>query len=285
MGTSRSGTGPGPEVPLVPPWVPDPVPPADGDGPDTPDGQDPQTQPGPVPPSAPALQTVPLAPKARFGGARTSLGSFAHSGSAEDMKRGIGHYVRRGYNGASSATQRMGGTVRTAGTLYGALSSAAAGQAAAPGSPFDPVLLAGRTAAEVMDALVEAVRPTDGTLDAEGARSAIRNAMADLLEQFPEANLLELSEDQRLFAIERYVALDVFNRFALDLGKTIQEKAPSATAGLVRLKEVKDYVKQTISARFRALIRAGEQLGTRRVSELARQALRATFEVFEDYAR
>ena len=283
MGTSSSGTGPGPGVPLVPPWVPDPLNPTDWDAPENPDDQNPPAQPAPEPQPAPAHQSAPLAPPARFRPARTSLGRFARNGSADDMRRGIGHYVRRGYRGADSATQRMGGTARTAGKLYIALSSAAAGQTGTPSSPFDPVILAGRSADEVMDALVEVVRPTDGTQDAEGARAAIRSAMADLLNRFPDANILELSEDQRLFTIERYVALDVFNRFNLDLGKTIQKRAPSAVAGLTRLKEIKDYVKQTVSARFRALIGADEQFGARRVSELARQALRATFEVFEDY--
>lgn len=285
MGMSRSGTGPGPGVPLVPPWVPDPPPPADGDGPDKANGQDQQTQPAPAAQPAPASQPVPLAPPGRFGPARTSLGGFARTGSSGDMQRGIGHYVRKGYGGAASATQRMGGTARTAGTLYGALSSAAAGQAAAPGSPFDPAILAGRSADEVMDALVEAVRPADGTQDAEASRSAIRNAMSELLNRFPDANLLDLAQEQRLFAIEGFVALDVYNRFVLDLGKTIQEKAPRAIVALSRLKEVKDYVKQTVSARFRALTKAGAKLGARRISELARQTLRATFEVFEDYVR
>jgi hypothetical protein len=177
----------------------------------------------------------------------------------------------------------MGGTARTAGTLYGALSAIAAGQAAAPGSPFDPVILAGRSVDEVMDALVEAVRPTDGTQDADSSRVAIRNAMSELLNRYPDANLLDLTEEQRLFAIEDFVALDVYNRFVLDLGKTIQEKAPSATAALSRLKDVKDYLRQTVSARFRALVKAGEKLGVRPISELTRQALHTSFQVFEDY--
>ena len=285
MGTSSSGAGPGKGVPLVPPWVPDPLNPADGESPQDPHNQDPPTQPAPEPQPVPAHQPSPLAPSGRFRAARTSLGNFARNGSANDMRRGIGHYIRKGYSGAASATQRMGGTAHTAGTLYGALSFAAVGQAAAQGSPFDPAILAGRSADEVMDALVEAVRPTDGTQDAEGSRSAIRSAMADVLDRFPDANLLELSDDQRVFAVERYVALDVFNRFNLDLGKTIQERAPSPTAALARLKEIKDYVKQTVSARFRALMEAGKRLGASSVSELTRNALRATFEVFEDYTQ
>lgn len=277
MGTSKSGTGPGPGVPLVPPWVPDPVPaapPADADGQDQ--------QPQPAPP-APAPQPVPIAPTARFGPARTSLGSFARTGSSKDMRRGLGHYVHKGYGGAATAARRMEGTARTAGTLYGALSSAAAGQPAAPGSPFDPALLAGRSADEVMDALVEAVRPTDGTQDTEAARPAIRGTLSELLDRFPDADLLNLSEDQRLYTIERYVALDVYYRFALDLGKTVLDNAPSYTAALSRLRDVKDYIKQTVSARFRALRKAGEQLGARRISEMVRQALRDTFAVFEAY--
>lgn len=275
MGMSKSGTGPGAGVPLVPPWVPDAAPPAP-----PPADVDPQ----PARP-APAPQPVPIAPTARFGPARASLGSFARTGSSEDMRRGLGHYVRKGYGGAATAARRMGGTARTAGALYGALSSAAAGQPAAPGSPFDPALLAGRSAEEVMDALVEAVRPADGTQDAEAGRGAIRGTLSELLGRFPDADLLNLSEDQRVYAIERYVALDVYNRFALDLGKTVQDKAPSYTAALSRLKDVKDYIKQTVSAHFRALRKAGEQLGARRISEMVRQALRDTFQVFEEYVR
>ena len=288
MGTSRSSTGPGPGVLLVPTWVPDPVlpeAPADTSGGDDDDGQDQQAQPAQPAQPAPTPQPVPIAPARRFGPARTSLGSFARTGSSYDMRRGLGHYIHKGYGGAGTAAQRMGGTARTAGTLYGALSSAAAGQAPDPGSPFDPALLAGRSADEVMDALVETVRPGDGTQDAEAGRVAIRKALSELLSRFPDADLLDLSENQRVFAIERFLALDVYGRFALDVGKTIQDRAPSASAALSRLKDVKDYVKQTISARFRNLSTTGEQLGARRISEMGRQALQDAFAVFEEYVR
>lgn len=278
MGTSKSSTGPGPNVPLVPPWVPDPIPPATpangGDDANVPDQQAPPT---PVPGPA------PNAPAGRFGPARTNLGSFARSGSADEMRRGLGHYVRKGYGGSATAARRMGGTARTAGALYSALSSAAAGHAIPPESPFDPALLSGSSADEIMDALVEAVRPVDGTQDAEAGRAAVRNALSELLGRFPNANLLELSEDQRLFAIERYVALDVYSRFNLDVGKTVKDRAPNSSAALSRLKDVKDYIKQTMSARFRDLREAGEQLGARRIAEMARQALQDAFAVFEEY--
>jgi hypothetical protein len=278
---------------MVPPWVPDAVPPPEGDSPDPPNSDqqaDPQI-PGQDQPPVQAAPTAPvrlplslLAPAARFSGARRSLGSFASGGDSRDMRRGLSHYIRRGYGGGGTAVRRFGGTASTAGTLYGALSSVAGGQPPSAGSPLDPVLLAGRSAREVMDAVVEAVRPADGTQDAEAGRAAIKDALSELLTMFPQADLLSLSEDQRTFAIERFVAIDVYRRFHLDLGKSIQDKAPTATVSLARLKEVKDYIKETVSASLRRLLAAGSSITTSRVSEFVRAALRETFQVFESYA-
>lgn len=287
MGTSQSSSGSPSNVPMVPPWVPDPVSSdggsaGDGTGHNA-DGVDGAAPDGGTPQSGAAPQPVPLAPSGRFGPARTSLGSFARTGSIDDMRRAVGHYLKKGLGGSGTGVRRFGGTARTAGTLYGALSAAAGGQPSAAGSPLDPTLLSGRTADEVMDAVVEAVRPVDGTQDTEASRDAISNALAELLNRYPDADLLNLSEDQRLFAIERYVALDVFNRFRLDVGKTLQEKAPSATSALSRLKEVRDYIRQTIAASFRKSSSQRQALNAGRVSGIVREALRDAFDVFEGY--
>jgi hypothetical protein len=135
-----------------------------------------------------------------------------------------------------------------------------------------------------MDAVVEAVRPIDGTQDAEAARAAIKDALSDLLTRFPEADLLNLDAEQRGFAIERYTALDVFRRFELDVGKTIIEKAPTAVTALSRLKQVRDYVKEAVAASFRRLREAGRAITAGRVSQVVQDALAETFHVFEGYA-
>jgi len=292
MGTSASSEGPGGGVPIVPPWVPDPVLPSsapDGAGPisadsDVENGQQDPGLPQPAAPGTARARIVPIAPAARFRGARLSLGRFARTGDGADMRRGVGRYVQSGYGGGGTAVSRFGGTASTAGALYGALSAGGAGQAAAPGSPLDRLILAGRSAREIMDAVIEAVRPVDGTQDGEASRAAIKDALSELLTKFPEADLLNLSEDQRGFAIERFVAIDVYRRLQLDLGKTIQEKASSATVGLARLKEVKTYVKETVAAAFRKLRAAGSLVTTGRVNQVVRAALSETFQVFEGYA-
>jgi len=136
-----------------------------------------------------------------------------------------------------------------------------------------------------MAAIVEAVRPVDGTQDAEASRKAILDALSDLLERFPDADLLNLTDDQRALAIDRYVARDVYQRFDLDVGKTVRDKAPSASAGLARLREVRDYIRETVAGAFRRLRAVGQSLTAGRVAEVVVAALRNTFQVFEEYAR
>jgi len=178
----------------------------------------------------------------------------------------------------------MGGTAATAGRLDRTLAGLGS-RTPAPGDKIpDPALLAGRSADEVMNAVIEAVRPVDGTLDAEASRAAILDGLTELLTRFPETDLLNLTPEQRAFAVECYTANDVFRRIELDVGKTIHEKAPTAASAISRLRQIRDYVKETIAASFRKLREAGRTLTSGRVEHLVRAAIRDTFEVFEGFA-
>lgn len=284
MGTSSSSKGPGGGVPMVPPWVPDPAAQLAAPSGSAPDGDDATPAPLPAEPLAPVVDPGPVAPSRRFSGTRSALGRFASTADPRGMKRALARYVRFGYGGSDTATRRFGGTAQTAGVLYSALSPGGRAEGPLPGSTLDAAVLSGRTADEVMNAVVEAVRPVDGTQDAEASRIAVKEALSELLTKFPDAALLELTEDQRLFAVERYVAHDVYRRFRLDVGMAIQDKAPGAIAGLARLKEVREYIKEIVSAAFHKLGEAAALTG-RRVAKLAQSALKETFTVFESYSQ
>lgn len=291
MGTSQSSNGSPPGVPMVPPWVPDiPLPPRATDSADG--GPEPGGEPGagapppaalPSPGAAPS-QPIPMAPARRFSGANRNLGDFARRGDRDSMHRGLGQYVKKGYGGSATTTRRMAGTAKTAQSLYTALGGGAASPYATPGGALDPALTAGLSANEVMDAVVEAVCPVDGTQDAEASRTSIKDALADVLNQYPDADLLNLEQAQRELAIERFIAADVFRRIDLDLGKSIREKAPNAATGLGRLKEVREYVREIVAASFRRLRDTGQRLVSGRVTEVAQRAMREAFQVFEGYA-
>jgi hypothetical protein len=196
----------------------------------------------------------------------------------------MGRYIGGGYGGSTTATRRFGGTAQTANALYSALSAGSSNPYASPGNQLDPVLLAGRSADAVLDAVVEAVRPVDGTQDTEASRAAIKEALSELLSRFPSVDMLNLEEQHRELAIECYVSADVFRRFDLDLGKTIRDRAPSAVTGLARLKEVREYIRETIAASFRKLKEVGKKMARGNITQIVQNALRETFQVFEEYA-
>lgn len=285
MGTSQSSKGPGSGVPMVPSWVDDPPAEApNGDDPSPEDadngdegGDEEEGQPPSRPPS-------PIAPERRWLGVRRSLGDYGKTGDRSAMQRGFGRYVRDGYGGTRTASRRLAGTASTAGALGSALDVLSGARPPEPGSAIDPTLLGGRSVDEIMDAVVEAVRPVDGTQDAEASRAAIKDALSEMLTRFPDADLMGLTAEQREFAIERFAAHDVFRRFDLDVGQSIRDNAPNATTGLARLRQARDYVKETVSAAFRALRDAGKRLTSGRISAVVREALQETLDVFEGYA-
>ena len=123
MGTSQSSGGPGSGVPMVPAWVPD-SPVGEPSAPENaiPEGapEDANAPEGAPPPSAPPAAPLQIAPPARFLGTRRALGDYARTGDSDDMRRGLGHYVRTDYGGSATATRRMGGTASTAGALHAA---------------------------------------------------------------------------------------------------------------------------------------------------------------------
>jgi hypothetical protein len=263
---------------MVPPWVPDVTEPEGETAPPSPEGAN-----QPVQPLANPASTN-IAPPGRFMGANRNIGGFARSGDRSDMRRALGHYVRKGYGGHSTTTQRMGSTIHTADALYTALGAGDTNPYTQPGAALDPALIAGKSSDEIMDALVEVVCPVNGTQDIEASRNSIKDALSELLQAYPDADLLNLEPEQRNIAIERFVALDVFRRIDLDIGKTVREKAPNAIIGLERLKDIRDYVRETVSDAFRNLRNAGLMLSANRIMAIVKSALSETFSVFEGYA-
>ena len=266
MGTSQASSGPGPGVPLVPPWA-DPGPETDAT---TPDGDE-------TAPTAQSQVEPAIAPPARFGRARSSAGRFAESGRRDDLRKALSHYVRTGYGGSATTARRMSSTVRTAVALNSVL-----GGSPVSGVTREPVdrPIAGASADEIMDSVVDAVRPVDGTLDGEANRDAVRDSLCELLERFPDADLMELTEEQRTLVVAEYVAHDVFRRFDLDIGATIRRRAPSISAALSRLNEARRYIQEVVRGAFRRLARVGHALTSGRIGAVVRAALREAFDVF-----
>lgn len=290
MGTSQSSRGSpsGDSVPMVPPWVPTlpaPTTPAPADADSTGDGSQTDVNDVTSPTSVPSQQqSKQTAPDGRFLGARRAMGDFGRRGSHDDMRRGVGHYVSKGYGGGGNAVRRFGGTVSSAGNLFDALSSLNVGYTP-PGdtASVDRLQMVGKSAEAIIDAVIQAAAPINGTQDVEANRAAMKGAMSEVLKEHPDADLMELSDTEKALVIERFVAIDVFNRIDLDIGMAIQDAAPSAVDALNRLEQVRNYVKETVAAQFRELREAGKQVNSLAVREVTRIAIAQAIEVFESY--
>jgi len=291
VGTSQSSNGSPSGTPMVPPWTPDvpssqqPDTGADGDAPnDYPNTDTTHPTDGNEAPDSSGSKGSPIAPPSRFAGARRNIGTYARTGDSSSMKKGLGQYVRKGYGGSTTATRRLASTATTAQSLFSALSTGNNNSYSGEGGALDPAALSGKTAYEVMDIIVEAVAPVDGTQDTEASRESIKDALADLLNAHPDANLNDLSAEQKELAIERFVSGDVFRRIDLDLGKCIREKASNTSSALGRLKEIKDYVRETVSSAFRSLKETGHVVTNNTVIGIVQNSIKETCEVFEGYA-
>ena len=294
MGTSASSNGPGGGVPLVPPWVPDPGSddsgsPESGEGePESPEsdggpeGSGPSADESGDPEGKDASPPPRLAPAGRFGNARRALGDFASGGSSSRMKQGLGRYVARGLGGSGRAARRMGGASVRSGALYGALRSLAGESSTETSNALDSSKLVGRSPKEIIDAVVQLVSPSDGTQDAESSQNAISAAFSDLLERQPDVDLTALNTEQIDWLVERHLVYEIHNRIQLDIGQSVLKNAPSAAIAVRRLREIREYVQETVAAAFRAR-RGTNQLTTKQATMLANQVIGDTFEVFEDY--
>jgi hypothetical protein len=265
-------------VPLVPSWVlpvdaPTEEPPEKPEDPEDAE-EDKKPAPGPA-----------LAPSKRFLAARLNLGKFADSGSKSSLASGLGHYVRSGLGGASTAAQRLAGTARVAGRLFGGLEGFRTGDAQPEEFGLDRASLSGKSAREVGDKIVDAICPVDGSQDTEARRDSLSRAISELTEQYPNVDLTALTPEQIDRLLEVFISYDISHRIELDVGKAIFDKAANYATAVKRIEEMRQYVREKISATFREKIKNGEKLTRKSGASLMGSVIRDTMSVFEDYLR
>jgi hypothetical protein len=266
MGTSASSSGPGGGVPLVPPWVPGP---AESSG-----QQDPTTV---------RASSGPLAVPGRFGSARRRLGTFAQSSDPSSLRRGLASYTKRGLGGSQNAAKRLGGVAARSGALFGALESLRSNTFNPAHLGLSAAGLAGRSTREIVDRLSRFVSPADGTQDAESSQRAVNSALSDLLASDPTIDLTSLTADQIEWVLERHIVYEIQQRIELDVGKTIVDKAPSPATAIDRLREMREYIEETVSAAFRSHRQSARPLDGSTATKLAISVIQETFGVFEEY--
>lgn len=294
MGTSKSSTGPGKGVGLVPPWLDTPpgapppsVPAAPGLPGSTPNPQAPPTQapgqPQPLPPTPTAPPAGTAVPK-RFQEARRGVGAYIVSGDTGRLRAGLGSYVGKGYRGGRTASARMGQAATSAGRAYNVLSGLANGSITPQDLGFDPASIAGASMDDVIDALVEAICRNDTTLDDAAGREAVNEALSEVLAGNPAIDPFAMPVEHTQEVWLRTVAYHVFEDIMLDLGPGLQRGAAgNAAAFNDRRFEIRDFVRESFREQYGLLTAAGRTLDRTNAATIAREITSLVFDVYEGW--
>ena len=287
MGTSKSSSGPGKGVNLVPEWLDTPamVPPP----PQVPDQVVPPIPgipPAPLPPT-PLPAPPPVAPvpgvsvPRRFNDARRSVGEFIRKGDRGSLRGGFGHYVRTGYRGSRNAAARMGQAATSAANAYGVLTGVAAGTATPESLGFDPAALAGAPIDDVVDALVDAICRTDTTLDDNAGRDAVGRALSEVLQENPEVDALAMPVAHAEEVWLRTLAYHVFDNMMTDFGSGLQNAAAGDHVLFNdRCVEIRGFVLENYREQLGLLGDGGQRPTSTVIGRLGRQLNTMVFETY-----
>lgn len=287
MGTSGSSGGPGPRVPLDPPWLDD----IDTPQPSSGESQDGEPQDAQSPGDAqwetgqpaPLTGAPDVAPPARFSGTRRALRRFAETGSEDAFRRAVGHYSRTGMGGARNAANRMRTSARSGANAIGFLRAVREKTDPAVNEWIGALTARDASAQEIADEIVTHTMPEGGSLDEAASRQSMDQALQDLLVRDPNIDLLNLDENSIWTLIESFLGYEAFYRLTLDIGQVFEDATLSPRDRVTRMKEMRDYLKAEVSWQVEALRKDTPNAPSGQLPYVLQRALENTFAVYEGW--
>ena len=261
MGTSASSKGPGAGVSFDPPWL---------DDIDVP-GQDNQ--------NSNVNPAIGIAPKARFGSARRSMGEYVRSGSKDSARRSLGHYSKTGMGGAQNVARRMRTSTKTASNFFNTFRSLRDDTTFSLGKEISELKNRGADASEIIDAIVDHVCPKGGSVDEVSCRDSGTSALSEFMDQNPDADFGNLSDDQIWSLTAIYLGNEVFNRIQMDIGQAFEKQDVPYVDRVTRLNDMREYIQSEIAIQMDALRKTADQNVD--MNQLFQDTIKNTFEVFE----
>ena len=267
MGTSASHSGPKSGVSFDPPWL------DDIDNPEAPAAptQNPQTA-----PSVP-----PLAPRARFGSARRSMGDYIRSGSREALTRSLGHYSRTGMGGARNVANRMRHSASVASKLYFSFISLREGNENTITSIISNYRAANTDLYGLIDTIAEYICTNGGSLDETSPKDSVSSALSDLFDKNSDVDIANLSDDTVWSLVSSFLSYEAFSRIQLDIGQGFETTDISLADRVMRLNDMREYLESEISSQINVI---RNEIGNKPPSDLQKvmmTAIENTFKVFE----
>ena len=261
MGTSASSKGPGAGVSFDPPWL---------DDIDVPGQNNQNNNVNPA---------IGIAPKARFGSARRSMGEYVRSGSKDSARRSLGHYSKTGMGGAQNVARRMRTSTKTASNFFNTFRSLRDDTTFSLGKEISELKNRGADASEIIDAIVGHVCPKGGSVDEVSCRDSGTSALSEFMDQNPNADFGNLSDDQIWSLTAIYLGNEAFNRIQMDIGQAFEKQDVPYVDRVTRLNDMREYIQSEIAIQMDALRKTADQNVD--MNQLFQDTIKNTFEVFE----
>ena len=260
MGTSASSNGPGAGVSFDPPWL---------DDVEVPSQQKTEKQ----------NEPFVLAPRARFSSARRNMGEYVRSGDRDSIRKALGHYSKTGMGGAQNVAKRMRISTNVAANFFNTFQLLREDNEFALGRELKELQSQGANANQIIDAIVSHLCPAGGSLDEISCRDSGTAAISEFLVENPDADLLNLDDDQIWSLTATYLGNEVFNRTQLDIGQAFEKQDVSIEDRVIRLNEMREYIQSEIATQINKLRETADNKLD--INKLLSDTIRNAFEVYE----
>ena len=137
----------------------------------------------------------------------------------------------------------------------------------------------GADASEIIDAIVSHICPNGGSIDEVSCRDSGTSALSEFMDQNPDADFGNLSDDQIWSLTAIYLGNEAFNRIQMDIGQAFEKQDVPYVERVTRLNDMREYIQSEIAIQMDALRKTADQNVD--MNQLFQDTIKNTFEVFE----
>ncbi|MEI7612233.1 MAG: Qat anti-phage system associated protein QatB [Betaproteobacteria bacterium] len=183
--------------------------------------------------------------------------------------------------GARNAAARMRVSTQSAAGLVSLLQAAREGTDSRVNQWVNSLVAKNPSVQEVIDEVIGQLTHGGGSLDEESCKDSMAQAMSELMLNQPDLNLLNMSDSNIWSLVELFLAQEACNRLQLDIGQLFESSNLNPRQVVVRMNEMREYLKAEISAQMRVLQQTSPNPAPGQLEGTMQQALQATFAVYE----
>ena len=165
--------------------------------------------------------------------------------------------------------------------MFNALQSVREGNNQTLSDLFAKLKADGADAYQFIDAIIDNVCPRGGSLDEESCQDSVYSALSDFLNNNPDADIDNLSDDSLWLLTASFLGYEAFSRIQLDIGRSFESEQVPLMERMSRLKDMRNYIEAEVSVQINNLRGKTENQSPKSLQIIMNLAIENMFRVFE----